>query len=405
MREVITDSRKIGDVISFFSRTTDEIVTLEELKRTLESGRQLVMKYGVDVTAPDIHIGHAVNLWMYRKLQELGHKVVFLIGDFTTQIGDPTGKNKTRPIIPLAEIQRNADAFIKQAEMILHTEPEVLEVRRNSEWLTELSARELLNLMSMVTNDKLIAREMFRQRIAKGEEIYEHELIYPILQGYDSVILGSDLTIIGSDQLYNEMMGRAYQVKFGKKPQIIITTKITPGIDGKGKQSKSVGNYISLLHSPREKFGRIMSMPDNLVTQYFQVYTEVPLDEIAVMEDEYSDNLMEYKLRLAKEIVRRYHGGEIAEGEYEWFKKTFSKREVPDDAPRISIGAAEASIYRILRQCFPTEKSNGDIKRLIIQRAVTVSGNTVTDPEEKIRLTPEGIQIKAGKRTWFIVVP
>jgi len=207
--------------------------------------------------------------------------------------------------------------------MILIDDPNLVEIRRNSEWYDKLSAKKLLSLMSMVTHNRLMARKMFRNRIKERKEIYEHELVYPVLQGYDSVMLQDDITIIGSDQLYNEMMGRFFQEKFAQNPQIIITTKITPGIDGRDKQSKSFGNYIGLSHSPREKFGRVMSMPDNLIVEYFKVYTEVPLEKIAQMEKDLPSDPMKFKLLLAKEIVQRYHGEKIAEDEFKWFKKTF----------------------------------------------------------------------------------
>lgn len=406
MKKVISEPKAVQEVIDSFSRTTEEIFSLEELKKLLSSSRQLRMKFGVDVTAPDLHIGHAVNLWMYRKLQELGHKIIFLIGDFTTQIGDPTGKSRTRPIIPPEEIKKNAEAFIKQAKIVLHDDPNLVEVRRNSEWYDKLSAKELLSLMSMVTHNRLMAREMFRKRAKEGVEIYEHELVYPILQGYDSVMLKSDLTIIGSDQLYNEMMGRFFQEKFGQRPQVIITTKITPGIDGKEKQSKSLGNYIGLAHSPREKFGRVMSMPDNLIIEYFKVYTEVPIEKIATMEKELPSDPMRFKLLLAKEIVRRYHGEKVAEEELRWFRKTFSERQIPEEAPVISLGRQSASAFEVLRKCFsPKEKSNSEIRRLIKQGAVKVDGRTIENHEEVILLPVDGINLKVGKRNWFKIVP
>jgi tyrosyl-tRNA synthetase len=404
--KVVKNLNEINEVINSFERTTQEIFSLKELKKLLTSGRQLRMKFGVDVTAPDLHIGHAVNLWMYRKLQELGHKMIFLIGDFTTQIGDPTGKSKTRPVIPIKEIQKNAEAFIKQALMILHNDPNLVEIRRNSEWYDKMSAKELLSLISMVTHDRLTARDMFRKRIKEGKEIYEHELIYPILQGYDSVMLRADLTIVGSDQLYNEMMGRFFQEKFGQSPQVIITTKITPGIDGKEKQSKSLGNYIGLLHSPREKFGRIMSIPDNLIIEYFKVYTEIPLTKVKEIEKDLPTDPMEYKLLLAKEIVKRYHGEKTAEKELLWFKKTFSKQEFPKEAPQILIGINSTTVFQILRKCFSTQnKSNSEIRRLIKQGAVKIDGRTVESPEEIIHLPNGGVNIKVGKRNWFKVTP
>ena len=404
MTSIVTDTAIIDKMIDSFARTTDEIFSLGELKKMLFSGRQLRMKFGVDVTAPDLHIGHAVNLWMYRKLQELGHKIVFLIGDFTTQIGDPTGKSKTRPIISIEEIQRNAEAFIKQALMILHNDSNLVEIKRNSEWYDKMSAKKLLSLMSLMTHDRLMARDMFRKRTQEGKEIYEHELVYPILQGYDSVMLKADLTIIGSDQLYNEMMGRFLQEKFEQIPQIIITTKITPGIDGKEKQSKSLGNYIGLVHSPREKFGRIMSMADNLIIGYFKVYTEVSLENIAQIEKNLPFDPMKCKLCLAKEIVRRYHGEDVAEQELRWFKKTFSERQIPEDTPIITIGKDALDIFQILRRCFTEkEKSNNEIRRLIVQKAVSIDGKTVDNIKEIIVISKGEIKLKVGKRRWFII--
>lgn len=406
MKKVKTEKNIVNGVIDSFARTTEEIFSLEELRKLLSSGRQLRMKFGLDLTAPDLHIGHAVNLWMYRKLQELGHKMIFLVGDFTTQIGDPTEKSKTRPIISPEEIQKNAKVFIKQAMLVLHNDPKLVEVRRNSEWYNKTSAKELLSLMSMMTHGRLLARDMFRNRMKEGKEIYEHEIIYPILQGYDSVMLRSDLTIIGSDQLFNEMMGRFFQEKFGQTPQVIITTKITSGIDGKEKQSKSLGNYIGLAHSPREKFGRVMSIPDNLIIDYFEVYTEVPLKEIARIEKDLSRNPMKYKLLLAQEIVKRYHGKEVAEKELQWFKEIFSARKIPEDVPRVSMGSNSATAFQLLRKCFSVrEKSNGEIRRLIKQHAVKIDNRTIENLEEEILLPVEGIKLKVGKRKWFRVVP
>lgn len=403
---IISDLEVINEVIEAFARTTEQVFSLDELKNILRSGRKLIMKYGVDVTAPDIHIGHAVNLWMYRRMQELGHKIIFLIGDFTTQIGDPTGKNKTRPIIPPEEIRKNAEAFIQQAMLVLHDDPDLVEVRRNSEWFNKMSAKELLSLLSMVTHDHLVTRDMFRQRVKECKEIYEHELVYPVLQGYDSVELKADLTIIGSDQLFNEMMGRFYQEKFGQTSQVIITTKITPGIDGGAKQSKSLGNYVGLSHTPRDKFGRIMSIPDNLIVNYFKVYTELPMTEIGQIEKDLEVNPMTCKLRLACEIVKRYHGDEVANAERHWFEKTFSRREIPEELPQIIIGDRSATVFQILQKCFPqNQKSNSEIRRLIQQKAVSLEEKTITDMDEIINLPAQGVKLKVGKRQWFKVSP
>jgi tyrosyl-tRNA synthetase len=362
-------------IMSNFSRTTEQIFSLKEFEEMLNNGRRLRIKYGVDVTAPYLHIGHAVNLWMMRKLQDFGHKVVFLIGDATTQIGDPTGKNKTRPMVSPDDIERNTAQFIEQVKMILRfDDPKVLEIRRNSEWFNSMPMPEFLRLMSMVTHSRLISRDMFQKRIAGGSDIYMHELVYPILQGYDSVMLDSDLTIVGSDQLFNEMMGRFFQERFGQRQQVIITTKVTPGIDGVAKQSKSLDNYIGLGHSPRDKFGRIMKLPDALIQNYFEVYTEVPESELKEVADMVKSDPLEAKKRLAMEIVRRYHGDKAAKEEREWFDHTFSRRQVPADVPEFTPKGMNIQVLEVLRQFFGDKKNSSEIHRLIRQGAVTLNG-------------------------------
>lgn len=394
---------RIEQLLTDFSRTTDEMFSSDEFQKKLKSGKQLKIKYGVDVTAPFLHIGHAVNLWMMRKMQDLGHKVQFLIGDFTTRIGDPTGKNKTRPVIPLEEIERNTEKFIEQVKMVLRfDDPNLIEVRRNSEWYDQMNMGEFLKLLSMVTHSRLISRDMFRKRIESAEDIYMHELIYPILQGYDSYMLKSDLTIIGSDQLFNEMLGRFYQEKFGDDPQVIITSKITPGLDGKEKQSKSLNNYIGLGHSARDKFGRTMTMPDDLIATYFRVYTDVPLEAVQKIEQNITSDPLEYKKQLAEEIVRRYHGDEVARAERKWFDDTFSKRITPETMPEVNISATEIQLFDLVKKLVP-ERSNSDIRRLVQQGGVSVDDDKMTDWNKKVPLHDEHV-VKIGKRKWFKVL-
>jgi tyrosyl-tRNA synthetase len=254
-------------------RTAVEVHTADALRAKLTGQRPLRIKYGVDVTAPFLHIGHAVNLWAMRELQDAGHKVLLLIGDFTTSIGDPTGRADARPVIAADQIERDAEGFIQQAGQVLRTDPEVFEVRRNSEWWAAMPVSRFMALLAEVTHARLIQREMFQRRIAAGGEIYLHELLYPVLQGYDSCELDSDLTIVGSDQLFNELMGRLLAERLGLTPQVVITTAITPGIDGRAKQSKSLGNYIAITDPPRQKFGKAMRLPDRLVADYLRVYT------------------------------------------------------------------------------------------------------------------------------------
>lgn len=388
------------EIIDGFSRTTEDIFSLEEFRNLLESGRQLRIKYGVDVTAPTLHLGHAVNLWMMRKLQDCGHKVIFLIGDFTTQIGDPTGKNKTRPVIPQEEIERNTEEFIEQVKNVLRfDDPSLIEIRKNSEWFGSMPTAEFLKLLSLVTHARLISRDMFQRRIENGQDIYMHEMIYPILQGYDSFVLDSDLTIIGSDQLFNEMLGRFYQEKFGQRPQTIITTKITPGIDGKEKQSKSLGNYIGLAHSPRDKFGRVMSIPDNQIVDYLKVYTEISLEEIGKIGQTLESDPMGAKKFLAREIVARYHGAGVAKEEQEWFEKTFSARQIPEDITAVEV-EKNATTFDAVFAFFSGKESKGRIKTLFDQGAIYRNQKKVFDTQEQII---EGDIFKAGKRNWFKV--
>lgn len=386
-----------------FVRTTDTMFSSEEFERLLTSQRQLRIKYGVDVTAPHLHIGHAVNMWMMRQMQDRGHKVLFLIGDFTTRIGDPTGSNLLRPVLPKEEIERNAQAFIEQARMVLRfDDPDLLEIRRNSEWYSTLSAETLMSLFSMITHTRLISRDMFQKRIQEGQEIHVHELLYPILQGYDSVMLQSDLTIIGSDQLFNEMLGRFYQERHGQAAQVIITTKITPGIDGKAKQSKSLGNYIGLGHSPREKFGRTMKIPDELILTYLETYTALSQAEIAEICAWLPTNPMRAKLLLASEIVKRYHGLQVAEQEQAWFLETFSDRRIPRHIPEVEIASPSLSAFELVKSFFGTSKSHSEIRRLFEQGAVTRNGMKIPQGEEVIE-SQDGDEWRVGKRSWFRV--
>lgn len=388
-------------LLESFARTTDTMFSNEEFHRLLASGRQLRIKYGVDVTAPYLHIGHAVNMWMMRQMQDMGHKVLFLLGDFTTRIGDPTGRNLLRPVLSKEEITQNSEAFIEQARMVLRFDnPDLLEIRRNSEWYSTLSAEELMSLFAMITHTRLISRDMFQMRIQQGEDIHVHELLYPVLQGYDSVMLQSDLTIIGSDQLFNEMLGRFYQERYNQTPQVIITTKITPGIDGKAKQSKSLGNYIGLGHSPREKFGRAMKIPDELILTYLEVYTEVSLNEITDIRAWLPENPMRAKLLLASAIVKRYHGAQIAEQEQSWFLETFSARNVPQDIPEVHMPTGPAAASEVVKRFFGEQKSSSEIRRLFEQGAIVLNGAKIAHYDAIIE-PQQGDEWRVGRRSWF----
>jgi tyrosyl-tRNA synthetase len=387
-------------------RTAEEVFTADDLREKLSSGRQLRIKYGVDVTAPFLHIGHAVNLWAMREMQEAGHKVQLLIGDFTTRIGDPTGKSKTRPTISAEQIERDAEGFIAQAGQVLSTDPEVFEIRRNSEWWAPMPLEKFLELLSIVTHAKLIQRDMFQRRMAADAEIYMHELLYPILQGYDSYELESDLTIVGTDQLFNELMGRFYQERFDAKPQVVITTKITPGIDGREKQSKSLGNYIALSDTARDMFGKAMKLPDGLAGEFLRVYTLVPLAEIDHMEKAMLAgelNPMEVKRGLGRALVERYYGPAAATAEDEWFTQVFSQRSIPQDVPVVAVGDPNATLLELLKACLPEESTSALLRR-IKEGSVRLDGqHKLTDPAQRHPVSA-GDVIRVGRRQWFRIV-
>jgi tyrosyl-tRNA synthetase len=396
----------VFDQFPTLRRTAEQVFTAEDLRRKLASGKPLRIKYGVDVTAPFLHIGHAVNLWAMREMQEAGHKVVLLIGDFTTRIGDPTGRSAARPVISAEQIARDAEGFISQAGRVLRTGTEALEVRYNSQWWRPMPLERFLELLSMVTHARLIQRDMFRQRIAADREIRVHELIYPVLQGYDSCELASDLTIVGSDQLFNELMGRFYAERLGAEPQVVITTAITPGTDGRAKQSKSLGNYIALSDTGRDMFGKAMKLPDSLVVSYLRVYTLIPLDEVDRMDRAMQAgelNPMQAKRALGRALVERYHGAQAAAREDDWFTSVFSRRSVPDDVPTVTIPDPDVTLVDLLRQCLPAESASS-LRRLIRQAGVRVDGEqSLTDPEQRHPVS-SGDVIRVGRRRWFRIV-
>ncbi len=393
----MTDSTLVQDL----QRTSEQVFSQGELERKLKLGRPLRIKYGVDITAPFLHLGHAVNLWMMRRLQEEGHRVLFLLGDYTTRIGDPTGKSAARKVPTDAEIEANAQAFIDQCSQILLTDPAVFEVRRNSEWFGSMGATEFLRLLAMVTHGRLIQRDMFQTRIAEQKEIWMHELLYPVLQGYDSFMLNSDLTIVGSDQLFNEMMGRFFQERLGQPPQVVLTSKITPGTDGVQKQSKTLGNYIALADTPRDKFGKVMRIPDALIAQYLEVYTTLPLAHIRARLGQMQAgalNPRDLKLELAAAIVERYHGKATSGEETTWFRETFSQRQQPVDAS--SVDVVSGPLLDVMITCQP-ELSRSEARRLLRAGAVALDNQRMSDEHEALDATADGKVLRIGKRRWF----
>lgn len=392
-----------SDVVAHLARTTDQIVGRDDLIDRLDDGGPMRIKFGVDCTAPDLHLGHAVNLWMMRYLQDLGHVVVFLLGDTTTRIGDPTGRTDTRPMLTPEQIEVNAEAFLRQVSTVLRDDPAVLEVRRNSEWFDTMPITELLSELSLVTHAQLISREMFQARIRAGQEIGSHELIYPVLQAIDSVQLRSDLTIVGTDQLFNETLGRQFQARHGQRPQTVITSTITPGLDGGAKQSKSLDNYVALSQPPTEKLGRLMTLRDELVGTWAHVYTDLPDAVVTGLADRAAiggPQARDAKLDLAEAIVARYHGpGEARRARAE-FLSVYSERGTPDDLAEVVVdgGASVLDVVLAARPDLPPKAA----RRLILDGAVSLDGRVLREVNGVVGAS-DGAVLRAGRRQWFRV--
>lgn len=380
-----------------FERGVSELVGEKEVKNIIASGRKLRVKHGIDATSPDLHLGHAANLWKLREFQEAGHKAVLLLGDVTTRIGDPTGRRKARPVLAEKIISENIRSLKRQAERILLPGHRIYEFHRSSEWYGNMPSGEFLSLLSLVTHARLIERDMFQERIKAGEEIYLHEFVYPILQGYDSVALRSDLTVIGSDQLFNEHLGRFLQEKFGQKPQGILALKILPGLDGGEKMSKSRDNFIGLNDSPQDKFGKTMRLLDELVIDYMKSYTALGFPEINRYGKSLQDggNPMAAKLVLAESIVARYHGKEVSQKEMERFLSIFSKRDFKD-VPSVSIRPGARRLLDLLTELH-FAPSRTEARRLTLQGAVEINKKVVRDPAEIISVEG-GMLVRVGKK-------
>ena len=390
------------ELLTELDRTTDLIIGREDLLRRLREGRPLRIKFGVDLTAADLHLGHAVNLWMMRTLQDHGHTVIFLLGDTTSRIGDPTGRSASRPVLTEQQIRENASSFLEQVTRVLRSEPELLQIRRTSEWFDEMGVAGLLSELSLVTHAHLISRDMFRSRISAGTEIAMHELIYPVLQGFDSVALESDLTIVGTDQLFNESMGRELQVRHGQAPQTIITSTVTPGLDGGPKQSKSHGNYVGLCAAPEEKFGRLMTLQDELVDTWARVYSDLPLDQAEELGRRARSGgaaARDAKLDLAEAIVSRHDGAPAARRSREEFLRVFSAREQPHEMAPLALRSPTMTALDLVTTA-RSELSRSEARRLLTGGGVDLDGRRLPDPEELLTLSPSQV-LRAGRRRWF----
>ena len=394
----------LNEQMDLILKGTEEIIPQEELIKKIEksitSKIPLKIKCGCDPSRPDLHLGHSVVLSKMRDFQDLGHKAVLLIGDFTAIIGDPTGRNKTRPQLSISEAKKNSKSYVDQASKIL--ESKSLDILYNSEWLSKIDFNKLIELTSKYTVARMLERDDFTKRYNKGQPISLHEFLYPIAQGYDSVYLNSDVELGGTDQKFNLLVGRNLQKEYGQDPQIIITTPLIEGTDGVEKMSKSYDNYIGFKDSPSDIYGKILSIPDNLIGKYFEFCTRVDdLNEIKDSIKNGTQNPRDLKRRLAREIVSIYHDKTLASNAELEFDKMFIKKDVPDDIPEFKLVKKMKLIDIIVKNKILI--SNGEAKRMIKQGAVKIDNNKVEDVFLEINPNKK-IIIKVGKRKFLKIL-
>ncbi len=384
-------------------RGCEHVYTAEELQLRIASGKRLRVKLGMDPTAPDLTLGHTVVLRKLRQFQDLGHKAILIIGDYTARIGDPSGRSKTRPVLTEEEVDTNAATYLEQAGKVLDLSPDNLEVRRNSEWLSSLRLADLLKLMSQMTVARMLERDTFATRQAEGKEIYLHELLYPLMQGRDSVAIEADVELGGTDQTFNNLCGRDLQRNAGQPPQIVMTLPLLVGTDGKQKMSKSLGNYVAIADPPSDMFGKIMRVPDELMRSYFELVTDLPESRVAELTDVGRVNPRDAKEELARAVITLYHSADAAAAAAEEFRRVHGGGQsgLPDEIPEVEVPAGLLSDGRVspidLVVACLGEKSRGEARRLIDERGVRLNGEVVESYSVPIPVTSGDI-LQRGKR-------
>jgi len=398
--------QELSRQVMLLSRGTEALYTQAELERKLakaaETGRQLRVKLGMDPTAPDIHIGHSVVLRKMRQFQDLGHKAVLIIGDYTARVGDPSGANKTRPMLTDEQIKANAQTYFQQAGRILDVSPEKLEIRYNGEWLEKLTFAEVLKLACQMTVARMMERDTFEQRYKANIPIGIHEFLYPLMQGYDSVCINADVELGGSDQTFNNLVGRQLQENAGQPPQIVLIMPILVGLDGVQKMSKSKGNYIAITDTPQDMFGKVMSIPDNLMANYFTLLTDMPKEKIDELTDSAKTHPRQAKALLGRMIVAQYHGEQAGQAASDEFDRIFAQKQTPTDMPEIKVSAGSMNIVELIIAA-DFAKSKSDARRLVEQKAVSLDDNAVTDVNASVELKT-GQVLRVGKRRFGKIV-
>lgn len=397
--KINTNPEKIKELLT---RNTEEIIEKESLLKKLKSGRKLRIKHGIDPTGPKIHIGRAIQFRKLKSFQELGHQVVLIFGDFTAQIGDASDKQAMRKPLSEKEVKENMKDYEKQIGRILDMKK--VETYCNSGWLNKLTIKELLSLAMHFTAQQMIQRRNFKERWDQSKPIGVHELTYPLFQGYDSFAIKADVEIGGSDQLFNLKVGREIQKIFGQPPQDIITSKMLSGLDGR-KMSTSWGNVVTIVDKPNDMYGKLMSMKDELIPEYFELCTDVPLPEIEkIKKDLLSGKAKprDVKSELAREIVGIYHGEKLARQAEEEFNKVFREKKLPTKIPEVKISQKSLSILDLLAKT-KLVSSKSEAKRVILQKGVKIDGETQADWQEVIKIK-KGLVVKVGKRKFVKII-
>ena len=397
----------IDEQLSFLKKGAVDLIREEDLKSKLESsaktGKPLRVKLGADPTAPDIHLGHTVVIRKLKAFQDLGHTVIFLIGDFTGMIGDPTGKSVTRPPLSREEIAANAETYKAQIFKLL--DPEKTEIRFNSEWFDKFGASDFVKLCSHTTVRQILERDDFEKRMREEKPIALHELLYPLVQGYDSVALEADVELGGTDQKFNLLVGRDLQREYNQEPQVIMTTPLLEGLDGVNKMSKSLNNYIGIDEDPNEMFGKVMSISDDLMWKYYELLTDKTVDEINALKfkcESGEENPRNLKVVLAKSIIRDFHSEQAANDAEAEFNRRFVNKEIPDDIDEQTLAAGSYKLVELLTET-ALAASKGEAKRLITQGGVKVNGEKQTDTNAVVELNGETL-LQVGKLKYLRII-
>lgn len=389
------------DTKSLLTRGVVDVIVKKELEDKLSSGKKLKVKYGIDPSGSDLHIGHMVVLKKLREFQDLGHEIQMIFGNFTGQIGDPSGKLDSRKMLTQDQVEENAKEYLKQASKII--DPNKVQIHWNADWLGKLSFADVIALAKTFTVHQMLERDMYQDRVKKEHPIYLHEFMYPLMQGYDSVALESDLELGGTDQTFNLLAGRTIQKAYGQTPQSILTVPILEGTDGKEKMGKSLNNYIGVMDSPKDMFGKTMSIPDSSILNYFILATNLDMEEVDKIKEalEEGENPRNLKVRLAKEILAIYHSQGDADREEEEFNQVFAKKELPTDIEKLSLGEGKWNIIELIAAT-KFQGSKSEIRRLIQGGAVKIDSEKIDDLEAEIDISEEKL-LQIGKRTFYKV--